>query len=90
MRDAFKKKLASLKLAGVVRANNAGCLDACESGVAVVVYPEQIWYGGVQVSDVDEIVQQHVLKGQVVERLLLPGQSTTALPPLGGGETEGG
>ncbi len=88
MRDAFKKKLASLKLAGVVRANNAGCLDACESGVAVVIYPEQIWYGGVQVSDVDEIVQQHVLKGQVVERLLLPGQSTTALPPLPRGKAE--
>ena len=88
MRDAFKKKLASLKLAGTVRANNAGCLDTCESGVAVVVYPEQVWYGGVQVSDVDEIVQRHVLQGEVVDRLLMPGQSVPALPPLPGWEAE--
>lgn len=74
VRDAFKKALAGAKLKGIVRANNAGCLDVCESGVAVVVYPEQVWYGGVTVSDVSEIVEKHIIGGQFVQRLMLPEQ----------------
>lgn len=74
VRDELKKQLAALKLLGIVRANKAGCLDQCEHGVAVVVYPEQVWYGGVKPEDVTEIVQKHILKGEYVQRLMLPGQ----------------
>ncbi len=56
-------------LKGKVRANAAGCLDACEHGVAVVVYPEQVWYGGVTPADVAEIVESHLEGGRPVERL---------------------
>jgi (2Fe-2S) ferredoxin len=74
VRDALKKKLAAYGLKGRVRANNAGCLDQCERGVTVVVYPEQVWYSQVTVDDVSELVERHILRGEVVKRLLLPDQ----------------
>ena len=74
VRDAFKKAISSRGLKTQVRANAAGCLDQCELGVAVVVYPEQVWYGGVTVGDVDEIVERHILGGEPVQRLLMPSQ----------------
>jgi len=74
VRDRLKDELASRGLSKIVRANNAGCLDQCEHGVAVVVYPEQVWYGGVTVDDVVEIVEKHLVGGEVVERLLQPKQ----------------
>jgi len=52
-----------------MRSNAAGCLDACEHGVTVVIYPEQIWYGNVTVDDVEEIIQDHLIKNSPVERL---------------------
>jgi (2Fe-2S) ferredoxin len=58
-------------LKGRVRINTAGCLDQCAHGVAIVVYPEGVWYGAVTVADVDEIFNRHVLGGQPVERLRL-------------------
>ena len=69
MRDAFKRVLHERGLKGRMRANAAGCLDQCPRGVAVVVYPEQVWYGGVTVADVDEIVDQHLGQGIPVDRL---------------------
>lgn len=74
VRDALKKELAARGLAATVRANNAGCLDQCERGVAVVVYPEQVWYGHVTVGDVPELVERHIVNGEAVERLMLPDQ----------------
>lgn len=65
----FKKRLKELGLQTEVRANSAGCLDACEFGPAIVVYPEQIWYGGVTEDDVEEIIQEHLLNNRPVERL---------------------
>lgn len=79
VRDRLKAELAARGVAKQIRANNAGCLDQCEAGVAVVVYPEQVWYGNVTVDDIPEIVERHLIGGQVVERLLLPKQ-----PHLGG------
>ncbi|HVK77724.1 MAG TPA: (2Fe-2S) ferredoxin domain-containing protein [Kofleriaceae bacterium] len=79
VRDALKKELTARGLGSRIRANNAGCLDQCESGVTVVVYPEQVWYGHVTVADVPEIVERHLIGGELVERLLLPEQ-----PHLGG------
>lgn len=74
VRDRFKKLLAGRGLHEIVRANKAGCLDQCERGVTVVIYPEQVWYGGVTTDDVAEIVERHIVGGELVERLLLPDQ----------------
>lgn len=69
IRELFKHKLKELGLNAEIRANGAGCLDACEFGVSVVVYPEQIWYGSVTKNDVEEIIQSHIINNIPVERL---------------------
>ncbi len=63
---------AELKRRGIrdVRANAAGCLDACPHGPSMVVYPEGVWYGHVRVEDVPEIVD-HLAGGPAVERLVI-------------------
>jgi (2Fe-2S) ferredoxin len=90
VREEFKKELAARGLKGRVRANAAGCLDQCALGVSVVIYPEQVWYGGVTVADVGEIVDRHVIGGQYVTRLMMPDQphlrGATSGPPLSDGE----
>jgi len=65
----FKEKLAARGLKGKVRANQSGCLDQCEHGPNLVVYPEAVWYGGVTLADVEEIVASHIVGGKPVERL---------------------
>ncbi|MEO8847560.1 MAG: (2Fe-2S) ferredoxin domain-containing protein [Casimicrobiaceae bacterium] len=52
-----------------VRINKAGCLDRCEEGPVLVVYPDDVWYTYIDQSDIDEIVDRHVLNGEIVERL---------------------
>jgi (2Fe-2S) ferredoxin len=74
VRDRLKAELSSRGLSKVIRANNAGCLDCCEHGVTLVVYPEQVWYGKVTPEDIPEIVEKHLIGGQVVERLMIPAQ----------------
>ncbi|MES1171832.1 MAG: (2Fe-2S) ferredoxin domain-containing protein [Bacteroidota bacterium] len=71
VRDAFKRILHERGMKGRIRANAAGCLDQCARGVAVVVYPEQVWYGGVTAADVPEIIERHLEGGVPVERLRL-------------------
>lgn len=71
VRAAFKSELKRRKLSTMVRANRAGCLSNCSNGISVVVYPEGVWYGRVTLNDVDEIVEQHLIGGRVVDRLLL-------------------
>jgi len=51
--------------------NKAGCLDRCEEGPCVVVYPDAVWYTYVDKSDIDEIIEEHLVHGRVVERLRL-------------------
>lgn len=68
VRARFKALVAERGLKGQVRANQAGCLDYCEHGVTVVVYPDGTWYGGVTLADVDEIFEEHILGGRPVER----------------------
>jgi (2Fe-2S) ferredoxin len=58
-------------LSTVIRVNKAGCLDQCEHGPTVVVYPDAVWYGRVQPEDAAEIVNEHLLGGRPVERLRL-------------------
>jgi (2Fe-2S) ferredoxin len=74
IRERFKKELYDRGLKGRMRANAAGCLDQCENGCTVVVYPEQVWYGHVTPDDVTEIIEAHLIGGRPVERLLLPDQ----------------
>jgi len=71
VRQAFKAELARRGLHGEIRANAAGCLDACAQGPVVVVYPEGVWYGRVRPEDVAEIVESHLVRGEPVERLRL-------------------
>ncbi len=71
MRAYAKDRVKALKLAGTgkVRINSAGCLDRCEEGPVIVVYPEEVWYTYVDKSDIDEIIEEHLVHGRVVERL---------------------
>jgi len=57
----------------VVRVNKSGCLAQCGHGPMVVVYPENVWYAGVKPADVPEIVDEHLVNGRPVERLLFRG-----------------
>lgn len=71
LRDYAKARVKALGLAGKgrVRINNAGCLDRCEEGPVIVIYPEAVWYTYVDKEDIDEIIEEHVLNGRIVERL---------------------
>jgi (2Fe-2S) ferredoxin len=71
--DYAKKQCKELNLNGKhqVRVNRAGCLDRCELGPVMVVYPQGIWYQFVDESDIDEIIQSHFMQGVPVERLML-------------------
>jgi len=71
MRDYAKRRSKDLDIAGPggTRINTAGCLDRCEEGPVMVVYPEGAWYTYVDQEDVDEIIEEHLLNGRVVERL---------------------
>ncbi len=71
MRDYAKSKIKELKLSGEgkIRVNSAGCLDRCDEGPVIVVYPEAVWYTYVDREDIDEIVDEHLKNGRIVERL---------------------
>jgi (2Fe-2S) ferredoxin len=69
--DAFKKKLKALDLPIKIRAQKSGCLDICDFGQTIVIYPEGVFYVGVELSDIDEIIDEHIINGRVVERLKL-------------------
>lgn len=73
MRDYAKQRTKELGLSGKgeVRINNAGCLDRCDEGPVLVVYPEGVWYTYVDQADIDEIIEEHLGHGRVVERLKL-------------------
>lgn len=66
----MKQKVKQLGL-GDIRINASGCLDRCELGPVMVIYPQGVWYRYENESDVDEIISAHIQKGGLVERLLL-------------------
>ena len=72
--DHCKSRVKAAGLAGVggVRVNKAGCLDRCAGGPVAVVYPDETWYSFVDKQDIDEIVEEHLKHGRMVQRLLLP------------------
>jgi (2Fe-2S) ferredoxin len=55
-----------------VRVNHAGCMDRCEQGPVMVVYPDAVWYQPMSNDDIDKILEKHIKNGQIVERLCLP------------------
>ena len=71
LRDYAKDQIKTLKLngPGKCRINNAGCMDRCNKGPVMVVYPEAVWYTFNNRQDIDEIIEQHLLNDRVVERL---------------------
>ncbi len=71
LREYAKAKVKALKLdgKGKVRINQAGCMDRCSEGPVIVVYPEEVWYTYVDQEDIDEIIEEHLNHGHVVERL---------------------
>lgn len=75
LRNYMKKRAKELGLADV-RVNGAGCLDRCELGPCLVIYPEGVWYRPTSEADIDEILTQHVAGGKRVERLLLPNKDS--------------
>ena len=64
----FKQKLALRGFKKRVRANMSGCLDQCEHGPTVVVYPEGVWYAPVTPADAEEIAREHLVEGRIVAR----------------------
>ncbi len=71
MRDYAKERVKSLGLHGKggIRVNSAGCLDRCEEGPVIVIYPEGTWYTYVDRDDINEIIDEHLVHGRVVTRL---------------------
>jgi (2Fe-2S) ferredoxin len=66
----LRERLALKGLAQEIRVTKSGCLDLCDAGPTVVVYPQGVWYAGVQLSDLEEIVESHLIGGKPVERLV--------------------
>lgn len=70
VRKAFEQAIKARKLGRQVMVSEIGHIGGCKLGPNVIVYPEGVWYGGVEPGDVDEIIEQHILGGRLVERLL--------------------
>ena len=73
LRNYMKARAKELGLAEV-RINNAGCLDRCEHGPSMVIYPEGVWYTVRTTEDVDEILTTHLVGGGRVKRLMMPAE----------------
>lgn len=73
MQEYAKERCQALGIHGddQVRINRAGCLGRCNSGPVLVVYPDATWYTYVDKSDIDEIIQSHLLEGRPVQRLMV-------------------
>jgi (2Fe-2S) ferredoxin len=69
--DHLKKCVHESGLKGKVRVNKAGCLDACEHGPAMVVYPDNVWYSPKIKEDMEEILTEHIQNDRIVERLVI-------------------
>ena len=68
-------------LKGKVRVNKAGCLDACESGVSAVMYPQGVYYEQITMDDVPEIVERTLVNGEIIERLVRDFEPRSAPSP---------
>ena len=68
--ENLKKELTNHDLDQEVKVVQTGCFGLCEMGPIMIVYPEGVFYSKVKPEDVKEIVEEHVLKGRIVKRLL--------------------
>ena len=70
IRDAMIEKLKDYKCGGLnIRINKAGCLNKCELGPVIVIYPQAFWYYNVELDDIDDIIKESILKNHYIERL---------------------
>jgi (2Fe-2S) ferredoxin len=74
LRDYMKVRAKELGLS-TVRVNMAGCLDRCEEGPCMVIYPEDVWYRIGSPADVDAVLESHVMRGERLEALMLPRET---------------
>jgi (2Fe-2S) ferredoxin len=74
LRGLMKEELKKRGLGAAFRCNEAGCLDQCEYGPTVVLYPQGIWYGRVQAADVPRIIDETVIGGRILEDLRIPDE----------------
>ncbi len=74
LRDYMKARAKELGLASV-RVNSAGCLDRCEHGPCLVVYPEGVWYRADTPAAIDQVLETHIRDGSRVPALLLPPET---------------
>jgi (2Fe-2S) ferredoxin len=72
IRDALKQAIKERGLQSEIRANQAGCLDQCEWGPVIVIYPQGVWYGRVTLADVPRIVEETLVGGRIIEDLRIP------------------
>jgi (2Fe-2S) ferredoxin len=82
LRNYMKARAKEFGLDATVRINSAGCLERCELGPTMVIYPEGVWYTFQTKEDVDEILQTHVIEGGRVERIMLMPDQTEPRPAL--------
>jgi len=71
LRDYMKARAKELGIANI-RVNSAGCLDRCELGPCLVIYPEGVWYRIGSPADVDAVLQTHLVEGGRATALMLP------------------
>jgi (2Fe-2S) ferredoxin len=72
VRDRFQEAIRDRGLRDRVRVVRTSCLDNCSQGPVLAVYPDDVWYRGVQAADVDAILERHLEGGAPVDRLVLP------------------
>jgi (2Fe-2S) ferredoxin len=70
LREELKDAVKNAGLKGKVRVLETSCMDQCEHAAVCTVYPDNIWYSFVKAGDAQEIVDEHLLRGVPVERLL--------------------
>lgn len=82
LREYAKERIKALGLAGTgkIRINQAGCMGRCKEGPVLVIYPDAVWYTYEDEKDIDEIIEQHLIKQQRVKRLLLENHSGKYYP----------
>lgn len=68
LRDYMKQRVKEMGISKA-RVNQAGCLDRCEQGPCIVIYPEGVWYAPKTKGDIDTILREHVVGGKIIERL---------------------
>ena len=76
LQDAFNKNIAEFGLSEEVKIVQTGCFGLCALGPIVIVYPDGTFYSRVTSDDVKEIVEEHLLKGRIVNRLVYRDEHT--------------